>query len=129
MASLLIIDDDVRILELLSEFFSGRYACASEGSAEAALSRLSSEHFDVVVTDVSMPGLSGEDLLGFLKAHSPATPVIVISGSTDREDADRLLVKGAFAYLRKPFNLEEIEGAVERGVEYRRRYSPGVPSR
>ena len=128
MASLLIVDDDPTFLDVLSELFSGEHQCHTASTAEEAVESMSSHDYDVIVTDVSMPGMSGEDLLGFVKAHRPGTPVVFISGSTNEERAERLLVKGAFDYLQKPVRLEEITRRVERAVEHRRRRPPGVDS-
>jgi two-component system response regulator PilR (NtrC family) len=125
MASLLVVDDDPVFLEVLSELFSAEHLCHTAATAEEAIERLDSHDYDVIITDVSMPGMSGEDLLGFVKAHRPGTPVVFVSGSTDEERAERLLTKGAFDYLRKPFRLEEISKRVERAVGQRRR-PPGV---
>src|SRR4051812_8538793 len=108
------------LLDVLSELFSGMDV-HSAASAEEALDRLSRGEYDVVVTDISMPGMSGEALLGFAKTHSPGTPVIFISGAIDRERAERLRVKGAFDYLQKPFQLPEIYEKVARALEHRRR--------
>ena len=126
MASLLIVDDDQIILDVLSELFSGEHLCHTASTAEEAIERLGAPDYDVVVTDISMPGMSGEDLLGFVKAHRPRTPVLFISGSTNEERAERLMTKGAFDYLQKPFRLEEIARRVARAVEHRRRSPPGL---
>ena len=126
MAKLLIVDDDQTVLDVLSEFFSGEHVCHAAGTAEEALARLGSGDYDVVVTDISMPGMGGEALLGFVKTHSPGTPVIFISGAKDQQDAERLRVRGAFDYLHKPFQLEEIAGTVARAVNRRRPNPPGA---
>ena|SRR5947209_5979020 len=126
MASLLIVDDDQTFLDVLSELFSGEHLCHTASTAEEAIERLGARDYDVIVTDISMPGMSGEDLLGFVKAHQPRTPVLFISGSTNEERAERLMTKGAFDYLQKPFRLEEIARRVARAVEHRRRSPPGL---
>jgi DNA-binding NtrC family response regulator len=128
MASLLIVDDDPTFLDVLSELFSGEHLCHTAATAEEAVESMSSHDYDVIVTDVSMPGMSGEDLLGFVKAHRPGTPVVFISGSTNEERAERLLTKGAFDYLQKPVQLEEITRRVARAVAHCRRRPPGVDS-
>jgi DNA-binding NtrC family response regulator len=87
---------------------------------------MESHDYDVIVTDLLMPGMSGEDLLGFVKAYRPETPVVFISGAADEERARRLLTKGAFDYLSKPFPLEEIGKRVMRAVEHRRHSPPGL---
>jgi DNA-binding NtrC family response regulator len=75
----------------------------------------------LVITDISMPGMSGEVLLGYVKANTPGTPVIFISGSKDRELAQRLRVKGTAGFLSKPFDLAEISERVVRTLEGRAR--------
>src|SRR2546423_4637826 len=99
MASLLIVDDDETILDVLFELFSDGHVCSTAPTAEEALKQLRSQDYDVVITDISMPGMSGEDLLGFIKVYRPKTPVLFISGSAGREDAGRLVPRGAFRYL------------------------------
>src|SRR5436305_13856947 len=107
MASLLIVDDDQIILDVLSELFSGEHLCHTASTAEEAVKQLAAHDYDVIVTDISMPEMSGEDLLGFVKAHRPGTPVLFVSGSTDEERVQRLMTKGAYDYLQKPFQLED----------------------
>ena len=124
MASLLIVDDDETILDVLYELFSDGHLCHTAPTAKDALKRLRSQDYDVVITDISMPGMSGEDLLGFIKVHRPKTPVLFISGSAGRQHAERLLTKGAFDYLLKPFPLEEIVQRVARTLEHRKRLDP-----
>ena len=126
MASLLIVDDDPCVLDVLRDLFSVEHLCHTATTAEEAVERLAAHDYDVIVTDVSMPGMSGEDLLGFVKAHRPGTPVIFISGSTNEERAQRLVTKGAFDYLQKPSQLEEIIKRVARAVRHRRRRPPGI---
>ena len=125
MASLLIVDDDETFLAVLAELFSAEHLCHTASTAEEAIRRLDSHDYDVVVTDISMPGMSGEDLLGFVKTHRPGTPVLCVSGSTDEERAERLLKKGAFDFLQKPFPLEEICKRVTWALGQRRR-PPGL---
>jgi DNA-binding NtrC family response regulator len=125
MASLLIVDDDQVLLNVLHDLFSDEHLCHTASTAEEAVERLGSCDYDVVVTDLSMPGMNGEDLLGFVNAHKPGTRVVFISGSPDEERAQRLLAKGAFDYLQKPFLLDEITGSIARAAEHGGR-PPGV---
>ena len=126
MATLLLVDDDRIMLEVLTEFFSGEHVCHAAATAEEALHLLGSDDYDAVVTDLSMPGLSGEDLLGFVKAHRPGIPVIFISGSIDEESAERVLRKGAFEYLKKPFQLDELARRVSQALEHGRTRRTGA---
>ncbi|HEV8369163.1 MAG TPA: response regulator [Pyrinomonadaceae bacterium] len=120
MAEILIVDDDDVIRDTLYELLSANYECDSASTAEKALSKLEQETFDVVVTDISMPGLSGVELLSWVLKYYPKTPVIIVSGISDLEHAERLLKLGAFDYLLKPFRLEVVETSVKRALEYRR---------
>ena len=120
LTTLLLVDDDETLLEVLFELFSQEHECNTAATAEEAFGLLGSKEYDLVVTDISMPGMSGEALLGFIKVNRPSTPVIFISGSRDSELARRLTVKGAADFLPKPFNLAEIKGRVARALEGRR---------
>ena len=121
MPSLLIVDDDKTLLDVLFELFSHEHSCDTAATAEEAFGLLGSKEYDLVITDISMPGMSGEVLLGYVKANTPGTPVIFISGSKDRELAQRLRVKGAASFLSKPFDLAEISERVVRTLEGRAR--------
>jgi DNA-binding NtrC family response regulator len=119
MADILVVDDDDVIRDTLCELLSQDYSCHTADTAEAALAKLEAQPFDVVLTDISMPGLSGKELLNRVVQLYPGTPVIVISGLSDQEQAESLLSLGAFDYLIKPFRLEVVEESVKRAVEQR----------
>lgn len=116
MATLLIVDDDSIIRDTLHELFSENHACHTADRAEQALAYLDIETYDVVLTDIAMPQLSGRELLKHIQTKHPATPVIVISGLSNEADARALMEMGAFAYFAKPFKLEDIEDAVVRAI-------------
>ncbi|MCM3873551.1 MAG: response regulator [Pyrinomonadaceae bacterium] len=119
MATLLIVDDDTTIRETLAELLSSSNECHTADRAEQALAYLEVENYDVVLTDISMPGLSGREVLKRVHEKHPATPVIVISGDPNAEAASELLAMGAFAYLTKPFQLEVVEDTVIRAIARR----------
>ncbi len=116
MATLLIVDDDTLIRDTLHELLSVSHECHTADRAEQALAYLDIETYDAVITDISMPGLSGREILKHIQAKHPATPVIVISGMSDETHARELTEMGAFAYFAKPFKLEEIEQAVTKAI-------------
>lgn len=120
MADILVVDDDDVIRDTLCELLAGEYACQTAETAEAALIKLEAQPFDVVLTDISMPGLNGMELLNRVLQSYPGTPVIIISGMTDEDQAQSLIRRGAFDYLLKPFRLEVVENSVRRAVEQRR---------
>ena len=119
MATLLIVDDDNAIRETLAELLSSSNECHTADRAEQALAYLEIENYDVVLTDITMPGLSGREVLKRVQENHPATPVIVISGNANAEAAEELLAMGAFAYLTKPFKLEVVEDTVIRAIARR----------
>lgn len=121
MADVLIVDDDEVIRDTLDELLSEQYNCQTVDTADQALAKLRTETFDLVLTDISMPGLSGLELLGKVLEQCPTTPVIIISGITDQDHAQALIKLGAFDYLLKPFRLEVVEKSVRRALEYRRK--------
>jgi DNA-binding NtrC family response regulator len=121
MAQILIVDDDDVIRDTLYELLSENHTCQTAETAEQALARLKAGQFDIVITDISMPGLSGLELLGQVLEHYPKTPVIIISGISDQEHAQGLIKLGAFDYLLKPFRLEVVEKSVQRATDFRRK--------
>lgn len=121
MSRILVVDDDDTIRDTLYDLLSGEYICQTAETAEKAFARLESDVYDVVLTDISMPGISGVELLGHIRQRFSDIPVIIISGIDDREHAKGLIKLGAFDFLMKPFTLEKVETSVKRAVEYRRR--------
>jgi two-component system, NtrC family, response regulator PilR len=119
MPKILVVDDDETIRDTIYELLSEEYFCHTAETAEKALARLSADEYDVVLTDISMPGLSGLELVGRVRQLYPRTPVIVVSGISDQEHAKGLIKLGAFDYLLKPFRLEAVEKSVKRAVEFR----------
>jgi DNA-binding NtrC family response regulator len=119
MADVLVVDDDDVIRETLLELLEGNYQCQEASTAEEALRKLQAQSFDVVLTDISMPGLSGSELLQRTRELYPDTPVIIMSGLSDQEQAHSLINRGAFDYLLKPFRLEVVEESVKRAIEQR----------
>lgn len=127
MATLLIIDDDISIREALQELFCDRHECHTADRAEQALQFLEFETYDVVVTDLSMPGLGGLQVLKSLTEQHPTTPVIVISGHVHAEK-EMMLGMGAFAFFPKPFLLDDLEEAVRRAIAHRNEMKVGFPT-
>ena len=116
MGTLLIVDDDSLIRDTLLQLLSPTHECHTADRAEQALAYLDMESYDVVVTDINMPELSGHEILKHVQENHPSTPVIVISGIRGETDPQVILDMGAFAYFSKPFKLDEVEDAVNRAV-------------
>ena len=124
MAEILIVDDDEVIRDTLHELLSSDYHCETAETAERALEKLKEKSFDLILTDISMPGLSGLQLLERVLKHYPETLVIIISAMRDHEHAQELISLGAFDSVVKPLRLEVVEGSVRRAMNYRRNKTP-----
>jgi len=116
MPTILIVDDDAAVREILVDLLCENYECNTASTAEQALQYLEIENYDAVLTDLAMPGLTGVEILKRIRLKDLNTPVIIISGKPQEEDPQSLLNLGAFAYLTKPFRLDEIESVVQRAV-------------
>src|SRR6266850_474399 len=108
MTTILIVDDDDAIRGMLFDLLSDKYECNTASMAEEALQYMEVENYDAILTDIAMPGLTGVELLERIRKHNPTTPVILISGKGNEQDPNDLLNQGAFAYVTKPFHLDEI---------------------
>jgi DNA-binding NtrC family response regulator len=128
MATILIVDDDTLIRDTLHEFLSEKHECHTADRAEQALACLEVQSYDAVITDVSMPGLTGREILMYVQNQHPTTPVIVISGKPDGADGKSLVEMGAFAYFTKPFQLDDIEDTVTRAIAHHQDLSPATPT-
>jgi putative nucleotidyltransferase with HDIG domain len=115
---ILIVDDEVEITEILADLLSDDYECLKAGSAEEALGRLGEGEFHLVISDITMPGMSGLEMIPHVKQRSPDTVVVMISGMQTVESAIGALRLGAFDYLMKPFDLRQVEAVVKRALEH-----------
>lgn len=123
MSSILIVDDDVYIGDMLEEILKKEgYKTARAYSGTEALLYLSSYRPDLILLDLMLPGLSGEKLLPLIKG----IPVIVVSAKSEISDKVNLLLSGACDYVTKPFNTEELLARI--AVQLRRAQSAPSPS-
>ncbi len=117
-ASVLIIDDEWQIRSLLIDLLGTVYRCSEASSAEDALTALSHETFDLIISDIDMGGMSGLELVPRIHSLSPDTVVMMISGNQDIEFAIKALRVGAFDYITKPIDLRHVEASVERALKH-----------
>jgi DNA-binding response OmpR family regulator len=115
---MLIIDDEDTIRELLtSEFSKLGYKTIPAIDGEDALVKLNTEKVQVVITDMKMPKLEGLDVLKIVKDKSPESEVIIITGHATVEDAIKAMRGGAYDFLQKPFNIDELTALVEKAMK------------
>jgi two-component system response regulator HydG len=118
--SVLIIDDDASMLEMLRlELEQRDYQVTTQASPEAALRQLSEADFGVVLSDISMRGMSGVDLCREVVALRKDTPVIVMTAFASVEAAVESIRAGAYDFVTKPFEAEELVVALERALRTR----------
>jgi len=119
--NILIVDDETSIREVLAEgLVTAGYPCATAGDAEDALRKLRNVRFQMVLSDINMPGTNGLDLLDRIKAHDSDIDVIMVTGMVETDVAIDSIRKGACDYVTKPFNLHDVLLTVDRTVEKRR---------
>jgi two-component system, sensor histidine kinase and response regulator len=110
---LLFIDDEDIVLRSCRRIFAGEdVTIETAASGEEGLAKARAGGFDVVVTDLKMPGIGGMDVLKALRAEKPETTVVVFTGYANVETAREALKGGAFDYIPKPFTPEEIQDVV-----------------
>jgi DNA-binding NtrC family response regulator len=137
MARILVIDDEIKICRLLAEQLkdAGHSATGSDNPLKA-VKEIESNSPDIVITDLRMPELSGIDLLKRVRTVSPATDVIIMTAYASIETAIEAMKEGAYDYIIKPFNTEELLLLIARLEEKRkletenrelRRYLAGTP--
>ncbi|MDQ1707968.1 MAG: cyclic di-GMP phosphodiesterase [Pyrinomonadaceae bacterium] len=114
----LIVDDEAEITSILADLFEDSYDCTTAGSAEAALGLLAANDYELVISDITMPGMSGLDMIPHVREHWPNSVVVMISGMQTVESAIDALRLGAFDYVMKPFDLRQVEAVVSRALEH-----------
>ncbi|HYP25387.1 MAG TPA: HD domain-containing phosphohydrolase [Blastocatellia bacterium] len=117
-ARILIIDDEEYVLSVLYSLLSERHECRTATSAVEALEYLKEQTYDLVLSDIMMPGMSGLELLQEVTRLARDTVVILISGNLNIQSAIEAMRRGAFDYVTKPFNLSDVEASVHRALRH-----------
>jgi DNA-binding NtrC family response regulator len=119
-AHILIVDDDSSLGELLAEGLTDRgFDCVFVTDSTQACDRVNGEEFDVVVTDLNLPVMSGLELCQHFAENHPEIPVIVITGFGSLDTAVGAIRSGAYDFITKPFDLDVVALAIERAVRHR----------
>jgi CheY-like chemotaxis protein len=111
MAMILVVEDEPIIREVVCDILKASHECRAVRTAEEGLELLTESAFDVVITDVKLPEMDGDEFMLRAREMHPGLPVIVISGGYGY-DENRFLDAGAFGYLLKPFRAVELEEMV-----------------
>ena len=121
LQKILIVDDEASIRRLvMAKLTAAGYKCVEAGNAEQALDKLNTEPIALVLLDIKMPGKTGIELLPEIKTRFPDTAVVMATAMADVATAIECIQHGAYDYLTKPFDLEDLLHSAERALEKRR---------
>ncbi len=121
MEKILVIDDEKSILDLLSVVFEKEgYMVETSLSATRAVELMGNEDFDIIVSDIKMPKMSGMELLSYVRKNRPDIPIVMITAYGTIKQAVEALKAGAMDYIVKPFDVEELKIIVAQGLEKKR---------
>lgn len=116
--SVLLVDDDEALARMLQRALkSAGFEVTVANNGTTAMEMIISRPFDVIVTDIQMPGMSGVELLGVVRAYDLDVPVILMTGAPTVETAVEAVRLGALVYLAKPTSNETLVKAVERASQ------------
>ena len=121
MEKILVVDDEQSLREVLSIMLKrAGYAVISAADGEEAIECLNKEIFDLVITDLRMPKIDGMEVLKAVKSASPETVVLVITAFATADSAVEAMKQGAYDYLTKPFQVDEVQLIIRNALEKRR---------
>lgn len=121
MEKILVVDDEQSLREVLSIMLKrAGYAVTSVSDGEEAIEHLNKEIFDLVITDLRMPKVDGMEVLKAVKSASPDTVVLVITAFATADSAVEAMKQGAYDYLTKPFQVDEVQLIIRNALEKRR---------
>jgi two-component system response regulator PilR (NtrC family) len=134
MKNILIAEDESTLREGLSQAFSENgFKVVQAASGREAIERMERQVFDLVVTDLKMPGGDGMEVLKRARNVNEETPVIIMTAFGTVEGAVEAIKQGAYDYIQKPFSIDELELKIHRALEHRRllqkvSYLGGIPA-
>ena len=118
MTQIMLVDDDRELLEIYNKIFKmNGFDVISCENAEKALSELGKHQISVVVSDIIMPKMSGIELLREIKKRTPQTEVIMLTAEGSISGAVEAVKEGAFSYLVKPADVEELISNIKKAAE------------
>jgi len=117
LRKVLVVDDDPVVAKSFDRVLSGKgYAVITAASGQEALNKLETEDYDVVFTDIKMPGMSGLEMAEQVKERRPWLPVVIVTGYGSPDNEARAEAAGVSSFLRKPLSPEMIEGSAQKAL-------------
>ena len=118
MNSILVVDDEKSLRDFLTIMLENEgYAVETASSGEKAVKLILEKEFDLVLTDFRMKKANGIEVLEAVKKHNPITPVVLMTAYASAETAVEAMKKGAYDYISKPFNVEDLQLTVKNAIE------------
>ncbi|MDQ6996641.1 MAG: response regulator [Mariprofundus sp.] len=118
---LLLAEDDEALASLLEEYLlEAQYDVVVHHRGDSAIKAISQEHFDLVLSDIVMPGADGLALLAYIQRHALDTLVLLMTGYSGIESALHAVEQGAYDFVSKPFQLPEIRVRLDNAARYQR---------
>lgn len=119
---ILVVDDEPDMLRLLSMILRDKtaYDVTTTNNPVEALELARTGGFDILITDLKMPGLDGIELLNAVRGFDPDIPIIIITAFATAESAAEAMDKNAFDFITKPFRKEQIIFTIDRAVKWLR---------
>lgn len=115
---LLVVDDEAIVGKRLHQVFGKMgFVVESHTSPVAAVEAMEAQPFDIVVTDLKMEKMDGMEVLSRVKVINPEVKVIIITGYAQPETEDEAFAKGVFAFIAKPFRLDELKQVINRAID------------
>lgn len=111
--TILIVDDEEIIREFLSEVLRDNYDISMACDGDEAIEKLKKKQYDLVITDLKMPRVSGEEVVKYANDTYPNAKVVVISGYSSLFTVSQSVNNGACAFLSKPFSIKELVQTVD----------------
>jgi signal transduction histidine kinase/DNA-binding response OmpR family regulator len=119
-ARILVVDDEDQVVQIFRDLLTQQgYDVVSSDNGDDAITKVTTGKFDLVLTDINLPGVDGLEVVRAAKAADKDTVVILITGYASTTTAIDALRQGAYDYITKPFDLWETAKAIERGLESR----------
>ena len=114
--SILIVDDEEVIRDFLFEVLNQDYDITTASDGDEAIECMKKQKYDIVITDMKMPRVSGEEVVKFAHENDPSSKVIIISGYSSLFKVSNSVNYGAFAFLSKPFSIKELISTVNNAL-------------
>jgi signal transduction histidine kinase len=114
--TILVVDDELGPREALRQILTPTYRVLTARDGREALEQFAATRPDMVISDIRMPGMSGTDLMATLRRRAPDTPFVLLTGFATIESAQAAVREGAFDYINKPYNVQEIRDLVVRAL-------------